>query len=126
MSTRQQDIGEYHTGTAENIVLERHAVIDRHVVLYLATVPDSHPRTDHHILGDHATLSDATAGENVGEMPDFRPCSNLHVWIDDRRGMNENIFAHLSSLTYLRSLIVAHLSSLAPRYAARAGETRSE
>ena len=108
---RQQDVGEYHAGSAEHVFFQYHAVINRDVVLYLAAVTDPDARTDHHVLADYAASPYPAAGQNVCEVPDFRPCSNLHVRVDDRRGMNENTFAHVSSL--------------APRHAAWAREIAS-
>src|SRR5882724_11326717 len=71
MGAREQYVGEHHRRAAEDIVFQRYALIDRHIVLDLAAIPDPHIGSDHHVLAEIAVGADLRAGKDMSEMPDF-------------------------------------------------------
>ena len=95
------DVGEYHRRAAKNAVFQSDTFIDADVVLDLAFVADDYVGTNDDILADVAVVADFGTGEDVGEVPDFRPGTDLDFVIDGGGGMCENagiFFGHLVSI----------------------------
>ena len=65
LTARVVDIGKNHTGTAEHVILQGHAFIDRDIILDLAAMADLGVRTDNDILADIAGCADAAAGQDM-------------------------------------------------------------
>ena len=55
------DIRENHARAAEDVLFQGDARVNGYVVLNLASVPDGHIRSDHHVLPDVAGFSDHAA-----------------------------------------------------------------
>src|SRR6266540_349678 len=96
MTARIDDVGEHHRRTAENVVLDLDAFVDRNVVLDLHVVSDAHAVHDDDILPEGAPLADDCPAEHVTEMPDFRVGADLCAVIYVRRFVNERA-GHLRS-----------------------------
>ena len=64
------DVGEDAGGAAEDAVLQDHAFIQRHVVLYLAAVPHDDVRANHDVLPDDAVPPHPAVPHEVAEVPD--------------------------------------------------------
>ena len=81
------DICENHAGATEDVVFQSDSFINGYVVLNLASIPDGHIRSDHHILPDVAGFANHAAVQDVREMPDFGPFADDAVFVDDCRFM---------------------------------------
>jgi len=93
MGTRGRDVGENAGGTAENIVLNLHAFIDRDIVLNTDTIADADVVADVNILTQGAVLAKAGPLLDVAEVPDFRAIADFDIVVDVTRRMNV-IFIH--------------------------------
>src|SRR5262249_42632648 len=96
-------VGEDGARPAKYVVREFDAVIDRNVVLNLATVSDLDVRTDHHVLPDRAVLAYDRAREYVAKVPDFGAAPDHDAIIDIARLVDQDagkarILAHLAHL----------------------------
>lgn len=85
-----EDVGEDHRGSTEDAVFEGHAFIDRDVVLELAFVTDGYIRANDDVLADVAVLTNLSAGEDVGEVPDLCAFADLDVIIDNGGWVDED------------------------------------
>jgi len=87
------DVGEHHTGAAEDIVLEGDVVIDGDVVLDLAVVADHHLVADEDVLAEAASLADACGGADVDPVPDPAAVADLGAFIDNGGWMDRDAHA---------------------------------
>ena len=85
---RVVDIGEDAGRTAKDAILERHAFVERHVVLDLAAIADRDVRACHDILPERAIAADARVRQDMHEMPDARSRTDLARLVDKGGGMN--------------------------------------
>ena len=66
------DVREHHGRSAEHVVLELDAFVDRDVVLYFHVVAQSRAAHDDDVLAEVAAFTDHRARHHVAEMPDLR------------------------------------------------------
>src|SRR6478752_493318 len=85
LGARILHIGQNARGPQEHIVFDLNAGIDGDVVLYLYVVSNLGGSIHIDILAQDTALADLRTFHHVGEMPDFRACSNDSAGID-RRG----------------------------------------
>src|SRR6185369_7144158 len=76
---------------AEHLVLERHRLVDRDVVLHLAAGTEHDTRADHDVLPEDAARAEPRAGRDVAEMPDLAAGADLGARVDDGARMQEVI-----------------------------------
>src|SRR5262249_40042939 len=65
-----EHVGEDAGRSAEDIVFQRHAFVDRDVVLDLHVVADPGPGHDDDVLAEVAAFTDLRPGHDVDEVPD--------------------------------------------------------
>src|SRR5262249_19164895 len=63
-------VGKNHRGTAKNIVLECHALINGYIVLDFHPVANAYIGSDDYILPDPAVLANLGVLQDMGNMPD--------------------------------------------------------
>ena len=56
-ASRIVDIGEYHRGAAEHVILQCHALIHGYIILNLDALPHTAIRADHDVLADLAIFA---------------------------------------------------------------------
>ena len=71
VAARIHDVSEYHRRSAEHVVFQDAAGIDRHVVLNLYVVSNHHIRRNDDVLSDIASGADSAIFHNVREMPNL-------------------------------------------------------
>ncbi len=92
------DVGKDHGGSTEDTVFQGDAFVDADVVLDFTFVADDGVGANDDILSNVAVITDFGATQNVREMPDFRPGTDLDFVIDGGGGMCKNagiFFGHL-------------------------------
>src|ERR1043165_9166882 len=89
MTAWGEDVGEDAGRPAEDVVLQRHTLIDRDVVLDLHVVAYLGPGHDDDILSEIAPLADPCSRHHVTEVPDLASLSDLRAVIDVRAFVNE-------------------------------------
>ena len=89
LGTRVGDVCQHAGGTKEDVVLDGGAGVDRHVVLNLDVVARNDAVRYEGVLAENALFSDAGAGADVGEVPDFRSGANHRAEINDGCGVDE-------------------------------------
>src|SRR5690242_165780 len=82
-------------GTAEHVVLERDALVNRHVVLDLDVVADAGAGHHDDVLPEAAALADDGARHDVAEMPDLRARADPGAGVDVARIVHE-VVRHLA------------------------------
>src|SRR6185437_12757084 len=85
------DVGKHARRPTEYVVFERHALVDRDVVLNLDVVPDPHAGHHHHVLAQVAALTDRGTGHDVGEVPDLRTPADLRTVVEIARFVDEEL-----------------------------------
>src|SRR5260370_1280376 len=131
VAARIEDVREHAGGSAEHVVLEGHALVDRDVVLDLHVVPDPRAGHDDHVLSQIAALADHGTGHDVAEVPDLGAATDARPVVDVARGMDE-VVGHLGpddlhlALGLDARLLGDGLAAVAdhPQYAARRGGPR--
>ena len=94
--TRVVDVGKDHARAAENVVFERHGVVDADVVLDLDVVADDDIVADEDVLPQRAAFANAGARADVDPVPDAGVCADLRAFVDD--GGFVGVVAHGSVL----------------------------
>ena len=109
-SARIDDVGEYHRGATEHVVLQGDALVDGDVVLYFAAVANLHVAIYVYVLPDIAARSDARAGHDVAEMPYGRLFADVYGWIDLGRFVDKIRVRHVYSVRFKYSVYSALLN----------------
>ena len=81
--TRVVDISKHHAWPAEDIVLQRHRVVDGDVVLDFDVVADDHVAADENVLTERTVGADAGAAADMDPMPDPRAFAERRSVVDD-------------------------------------------
>src|SRR5690606_12448254 len=84
VGARVVDVGKDGTRAAKNIIFENDTVVQGHVVLDLAVIPDSRLVGNKHVLTDRNIAADARASANMCEVPDTCVSANLRAGVNNR------------------------------------------
>ena len=90
-------IREYAGRTAEDIVFDLHALVDRNIVLNPDTIANASVITYIHILAQGTVRSNDSSLLDMAEMPNFRSGANLYAVIHIAAFVNEKVL-HLPVL----------------------------
>jgi hypothetical protein len=101
VGARIVDVGENAARSAKHVVSQLDAVIDRHIVLDLASVADPNVGTNHDVLSDRAILADHGAGKDMAKMPDLGALTDHRAVIDKAGNVNQRagkprVFPHFA------------------------------
>lgn len=88
-SARVVDVGKDHRRAAKNVVFQRDALVNRHVVLDFAPFTDGHIGADNDVLPDVALFPDPGPGKDMRKMPNLGPRFDADTIVNNRRGMHE-------------------------------------
>jgi hypothetical protein len=80
--------------TDEHLVLQHHGVVERDIVLDLATVPDDRATAHEAVLSEGAAGADPRPGHDVAEVPDARAGADRCRPLDDGRSMSPETSVH--------------------------------
>lgn len=97
------NVGEYHAGSAKDIVFQSDGIVDADVVLHLAVVADDHVVADKDILPEGAGFADFCLGADMNPVPYAGAFADLGSVVNDGRRMDADIghiFDSVESGTY--------------------------
>ncbi len=89
VAPRVHHVGEHRARTAEDVVLQRDALVHRHVVLDLHAVADHDGAADEHVLAEHAVAAEARRRHDVAEVPDARTRADDGARVHHSRRVDE-------------------------------------
>ena len=89
LAARIEHVGEDHRRAAEDVILQGHPLVDRHVVLDLDMIADGDVVAHVDVLPQGALLPDLAAALHVAVVPDLGAGADLAAVVDEGSGMHK-------------------------------------
>lgn len=91
LATRRSYVRKDHTGSAEDVVVEFHAIVDANVVLKAHTKAEPRSTSNEAALAQYTVLADHCPCHDVAEVPNLRAATDFGARVTDCSGMDHNL-----------------------------------